>query len=1086
MRTVIRPFYLALMATLTVLYYTLPDAPWFIWTMIGCTSVVAIVTGIVVNRPRPALPWWFVAAGTFTFIGGDTMYALLTGPMGMDNPFPSAADGLYLVTYPLFAIGLLLFVRSRSLGRDREALLDALVVTIGVGLIAWVFLAAPYVRDSTLTAEVKAFSIAYPLGDVLLMAVLARLLIGRGQRSWSLRALTVGTVCLLVTDAIYGVIQLNGTWKLGGPVDLGWICFYTAWGAAALEPDMVHLGDPAPPTPTATSTRRLLLLGSVSLLPPIVLLYEGLAHSVDDVVVIAFASGAIFLIVTLRLSGLVQAARHATRRESVLRRTGEALVGTTSRREIYAVGVEAVSAIAGSADPLRVLVAVGAGGASSRIVYDSATPDAIEPISTEETRANVQAGSVIEAGSPARLGSTVGMGCADLVQRYAPELAEHSFVLTVSGRVEELVPAGLGPATPVLLAGLARSGSVTGLLAICGVSLRGEVIDSVCAMAAQMALAIESADLTEQVLQRKSEARFRSLIQNTSDMILILGPELDVIYQTPSVEVILGHLPDQVIGLPLLDLVSEQDSLRASSFLRRVRSTSQDSRSPTAGSEDPWRLVDANGGVRAFEVTCTNMMDDPFVQGLVVTLHDTTEQYALEEELKHLAFHDSLTQLPNRILFLDRVEHALSWQGRHRERLAVMLIDLDDFKTVNDTRGHAVGDALLVAVSERLQHTLRPSDTCARLGGDEFAVLLEGLGDDDEEASQLAERIQATLRLPFSIGDEQISIRASIGVSTSDTGVQAAKLLVQADLAMYAAKDAGKGSHEFYQPSLQHVMQSRLNKTKELAVALREDQFILLYQPIVDLGTGRVRGTEALVRWQHPTRGLVLPSEFIEAVEVGELAIPLGRWVLETAIAQAAAWKQLGPVTEMRMSINVAPRQLSDPGFVDTVTESLTRNGLAPHLLTLEITERTLTAQEPQIERAMAGLERLGVGLAIDDFGTGYAALAYLRRFPVTTLKIDRSFITGVDKSKDQRSLVKAIISLGEAFELTVVAEGIETSSQRDALVAMGCDLGQGFLYAGALPAPAVVRYVSDIPAPTAAEEAALALTPRTYGVPLA
>lgn len=1031
--------YLALMFALTVLYFALPEQPRYLWTLIGCSSVVAIMVGILLNRPRRTLPWWLVAAGTATFIAGDTTYDLLTGALGLETPFPSAADVFYLCTYPFFAGGLLLVVRARSDGRDRQALLDALIITISLGLLVWVFLAAPYARDGTMTAIEKGFSIAYPLGDVLLLSVLARLLTGRGGHSSALRFLTLGTVGLLVSDVLYGLIQLNGSWQTGGPVDLGWIIFYVAWGAAALQPDMVQLAEPERLSPQVMSRARLSLIGSVSLIPPIVLLVQARTLSLYDIELNALASAAIFVLVTVRLSGLVQVARQSTQRENVLRRTGESLVGASSREEIYAVSAYAIAAMTGAPDDHRVLVAVAEDNNLPRLVHDSATLDS---------------SSFDDRPSAADLG--------DLVARHGAQLSEHYFVLTNSDQSGEVLLARLGSDVPVLLAALVRAGTVAGVVAVAGGEVeRTDIIDAVCAMAAQMMLALESADLTEQVLQRKNDAHFSSLIQNTSDMILVVNADLSVIYLTPSVRAVLGHESDAVMGQPVLGLLSALDAPRASSLLRRVQSAKPRAQHGRIEPDDEWRLVDAEGNVRAFEVTCRNLLEDPSVRGLVLTLHDTTERRALEEELKHLAFHDSLTQLPNRALFLDRVEHALSRQGRHRERLAVMLIDLDDFKMVNDTRGHAAGDALLVAIGERLRLTVRPQDTCARLGGDEFAVLVEGLVGDDE-AGQLAERILTALRQPYGIIDDGFTVRASIGLSTSVDEADAAEMLIQADLAMYAAKDAGRGTYEFYRPSLQDVMQTRLTKNRDLEKALEEGQFVLHYQPVLHLGSGRVVGTEALVRWQHPDRGLVLPSEFIDVVEQGDLAVPLGQWVIETAVAQAVAWQLgRGGSNPLHMSVNVAPRQLSDPGFIAIVTNALRLHGLSPNALVLEITERMLAVQEPQIVRAMGQLKELGIGLAIDDFGTGYAALGYLRRFPVTTLKIDRSFVSGMDKSADDRALIEAIIQLGDTFALDLVAEGIETPGQRDTLVALGCEHGQGFLFARALPAAEATAYIT-------------------------
>ena len=1032
-----RTTYLLVMVAVALVYFATPDPPRYLWTLIGCSSVAAIVAGILVNRPKHVLSWWLVAVGTATFIAGDTVYDVLTGPMGLQDPFPSVADVLYLCTYPLFAGGLLLFVRARTRDHDRQALIDALIITMGVGLLVWVFLVSPYVRDGTMTMVEKGFSIAYPLGDVLLLAVLARLLIGRGTVSLSLGLLTLGTAGLMASDVLYGLVQLNGVWETGGPVDLGWIIFYVAWGAAALQPDMVRLTEPVRLSPHVMSRARLVLLGSVSLVPPLLLFFETMTDDLHDVAVNALVSAVMFGLVTVRLSGLVQVARQSTQRENVLRRTGESLVGATSREEIYTASAQAIATMTQVDESPRVLVALRT-DQLLRLVHDSAETDLGQPD-----------------------GPTV-TGFDDLVEGHGDELRDDYFVLTTSDRAGEMLRERLGPAVPVLVAALLRSGAVVGVVMVAGVEVeRTDIIDAVCAMTAQMALALESADLTEQVLQRKNEAQFTSLIQNASDMILVVDADLRVVYQTPSVRTVLGHQTEEVSGRPVLDLVSSVDSPSASLFLRRARSAPPRDLSSAAEPDDEWLLLDAYGTQRAFEVTCSNLLEDPLVRGLVLTLHETTERRALEERLKHLAFHDALTQLPNRTLFLDRVTHALARQGRHRERLAVMLIDLDDFKMVNDTRGHAAGDALLIAVTDRLSRAVRPEDTCARLGGDEFAVLVEGLVDD-EEAGQLAERILADLRQPFGFGDDELTVRASIGLTTSDYGADAAELLIQADLAMYAAKDAGKGKQEFYHPNLQDVMNTRISKVRDLHRAVDEGQFILHYQPILDLSSGCVVGTEALLRWQHPERGLVLPADFIDIVEEGDLAVPLGQWVIETAVEQAAAWQRVAGVGEpFRMSVNVAPRQLAAPGFVDVVTSALHLYGLPPSALILEITERTLTVKEPQVVRSMQQLKDIGVGLAIDDFGTGYAALGYLRQFPVSTLKIDRSFVNELETSTDNRALVAAIVNLGKTLGLSLVAEGIETSGQRDALVALGCLNGQGFLYAAGLTPEDVLDYIA-------------------------
>jgi len=1015
---------------MAALYFALPDPPRFLWTMIGVSGVVAMVVGTVRNRPRHRLPWLLVAAGVSCLIAGDTTYDLLTGPLGMDNPFPSVADGIYLAMYPLIAGGLILMVRARTAETDREALLDALIVTLGLGTLSWVFLAQPYVADSTLSVTEKGFSIAYPLGDLLLLAVLARLLIGAGARPRSLALITAGSVGLLCSDVLYGWIQLNGDWKTGGPVDVGWLVFYGALGAAALEPDMVRLAVPEARASQVMSRGRLLLLGSASLVAPILLLWEALAGRHENIIMIAVVSGTLFVLVTVRLNGLVSRARQSTQRERVLRQSGEALVGASHREEIYGVGAQAVLDLIDGEDDYRVLVAIEQ-GEQLRLVHDT------DPVG----------------------GVVLGGPMHDVVSLHGDELRATQFAITDSGSCGDIVLGRLGPDVPVLVAAMLRGEHVAGLVLVCGRDVdRSDVIDAVCAMTSQVLLAIDSADLTEQVLQRRNEAHFRSLIQNASDIILVVDASLSVVYQTPSVQVLLGRPADEVLGAPLLDLLTARDVPRAGLLLRRVLAAA--GRGQHVGdANDEWHLRDTNGADRAFEVTCSNLLDDQAVRGLVLTLHDVTERRALEDELKHLAFHDSLTKLPNRALFLDRIEHALSRQGRHRERLAVMLVDLDDFKLVNDTRGHAAGDLLLTEVARRLDETVRTSDTCARLGGDEFAILVEGLLEDSE-AAQLADRLLAELRLPFRLDGEEVSVSASIGVSTSDYGQDGAELLRQADLAMYSAKDSGKSRFDFYRPSLQDVMQARLIQRRDLERALAGDQFVLHYQPILDLESGRVIAAEALVRWQHPERGLVLPGEFIDAVEESDIAVPLGQWVLEKSIEQCALWQEFADGDEpFRISVNVAPRQLRDPAFVAVVSESLALHGLPPEALILEITERLIVGQDPQINFATSMLKGLGVRLAVDDFGTGYSALGYLRRFPVGSLKIDRSFVDGLEDSADDRALVEAIVSLGRTFGLGLVAEGIETEGQREALLRLGCNQGQGFLYSPGLPADEATSY---------------------------
>ncbi len=1023
--------YAALALPVCAVYIALPEPPRYLWTAIGLLSLIGLVVGTVVNRPRRRLPWWLATAGVATLMAGDVVYDLLTGPLGQDNPFPSVADALYLAMYPLIAAGLLVLVRATTPRGDKSAFLDATFVTVAVGLVVWIYLAQPYVDDPILTWQQKAVSIAYPLGDVLILAVLVRLLIAGGRRSWALWLLSLGTAGLFASDVLYGLIQLNGAWSTGGAVDLGWMLFYVAWGAAALAPDMVRLTEPVRSTRTRTSGRRLLLLALVPLAAPGLQLWNVTHGTSRNVLITSVASAALFVLVALRLKELVTTARHSTERENVMRRTGEALVAASTPAAVCAVGVDAVRQITGRSH--RLLVALGP---PLHVVFDSAAPDL--PLEGD---------------------------LAVVLRRFERELRDRGFVLTTADQCGRELSAALGPKAGVLLAAMVRADEVSGLLIVTGDAVdRAEILDPLCSLASQMMLAVDSIVLTQQVAQRRSEAHFRSLIQTAADIILAVDDQLRVSFHTPSAESVLGWQGAARGGRSIESVVVPGDAARARLLLRRVL-TGDGAQRSSSEPDDEWRLVDRHGVVRLFEVSCRNLIDDPSVRGVVVTLHDITDRRKLEDDLKHQAFHDSLTQLPNRDLFLNRVEHALSRTGRHRERLAVILVDLDNFKVINDTRGHAAGDELLCQVADRLQSWGRASDTCARLGGDEFAILAEGLVTDDE-ASQLADRLAEQLRAPFSIRGEVVTAGASIGVSTTDYGANASELLRQADLAMYAAKDAGKGGTKFFRPELLALMEQRVRTASELEQAVRRDEFALHYQPIVSLVTERVIGFEALLRWNHPTQGLLHPGEFIDVIEESDLAVTVGAWVIDRAIAQAAAWQAYAASGRpLKMSLNVAPRELAHPGFVAAVSAALARYDLPAEALVLEITERMLAGTEPESVSSMARLQELGVRLAVDDFGTGYSALGYLRRFPVSTLKIDRSFVAGLGTSPDDRALVEAIIGLGETFDLDLVAEGVETEEQRRELLLMGCHGAQGYLYSRPMPANEAETYLAGIAA---------------------
>ncbi len=562
-------------------------------------------------------------------------------------------------------------------------------------------------------------------------------------------------------------------------------------------------------------------------------------------------------------------------------------------------------------------------------------------------------------------------------------------------------------------------------------------------------------DITERVRTeealRRSEERFRSLVRNSSDIIAVLDADATVRYVSPAAERVLGCKPEKTVGQSTYGLVHPEDVASARSFLHGVLNTE------ALTSSMELRLRHADGTWRHVEAVGSNLLSDPSVCGLVFNLRDITERKEYEEQLRHQAFHDPLTGLPNRALFLDRLEHALARTARDSRSVGVLLVDLDRFKPVNDSLGHQVGDELLVMVGRRLQSCVRPEDTVARLGGDEFAVLIEDL-EDTSDATAVAERIEEALRPSFELGERELVLTASIGVAVSSTGQRDPdELLRSADIAMYQGKKTGKARYELFEPPMAARALELLELEADLRRALERDELRLHYQPKVELGTGRIVGVEALLRWEHPERGLVSPLEFIGLAEETGLILPIGRWVLREACRQAREWQEQHPLKpSLEMCVNVSARQFEHRELVGEVAQTLEETALDPGTLVLEITESAVMEDAESNIVRLHELKDLGVRLAIDDFGTGYSSLSYLHRFPVDTLKIDRSFVDGLGEESEDTAIVRAVIALAHSLRLDVIAEGVETAEQVKRLQALGCRMGQGYLFSRPLPSEKV------------------------------
>ena len=557
---------------------------------------------------------------------------------------------------------------------------------------------------------------------------------------------------------------------------------------------------------------------------------------------------------------------------------------------------------------------------------------------------------------------------------------------------------------------------------------------------------------------RASEERIRAVIDTAGDAFIGMDAGGIVTEWNREAEVMFGWSRADVLGQPVAELIVPPDLGEHQAGLGRFLCMGMGA---ILGRRLEMQARDRGGRDFPVELTVwsTPVGSDA---GLNAFIRDISERKSLEGELTRRALHDSLTGLPNRVLMLDRLGHALARGQRSGAAVTVLFLDLDGFKRINDSLGHAAGDRVLAGIAERLGGALRPSDTIARIGGDEFAVLLEDTGTVD--GARIAERIGEALESPFVIDGHEALTQASIGVATGKPGEQSADDLIRnADLAMCKAKAQGKAGYAVFEPGMHLAVVERLEFEAALRRALGLGEFFLLYQPVVRLADGSVVGMEALIRWKRAGGAVVSPEQFIPVAEETGLIRDIGRWVLQEACGLAAAWQsEYAPTPALRLSVNLSARQLQDPGLVKDVEAVLASSGLEPACLVLEITESLLMSEPDVAVQRLGDLKDLGVKLAIDDFGTGYSSLSYLRRFPVDVLKIDRSFVTALGTGPEDCALVHAIVDLGQTLRLRVVAEGIETPAELQELQRLDCEYGQGYLFARPLTAEAMSRVIAD------------------------
>jgi diguanylate cyclase (GGDEF)-like protein/PAS domain S-box-containing protein len=716
-----------------------------VFNLIGGASIAALIVAARRNSGRARLPWYLFAVGQSLFVASDVLSDNYQRLFGRAMPFPSIADPFHLAFYPFLVAGMVLLIRARDEHRDRDGLIDSLIVTLALATLLWVYLIAPYVDDQTRPLLASLTSIAYPAMDILVLGVVARVAAGSHRREPAFMFLLSATVVLLLSDALHGLKLLDDGYDTAGILGAGWAVYYALLAGAALHPSMRLLSRPGPEPDGRLTRARLALLACASLTAPLLMIERVALNDPLDLYVLVGASALMFALVLLRMAGIVR------RNEELARRT---------------------------------------------------------------------------------------------------------------------------------------------------------------------------VALTEENVHRRSEERLSALIKNSSDVICILGEDAVVHYASPSVQSTFGHSPDALLDRNLVEIVDPDESQRVLAFVAAISSQPAGERTTAEfrvrASGERWCDVEALG---------VNLLEEQTIAGIVLNLRDISERKAFQAKLEHQAFHDTLTGLPNRALFRNRVAHALASQRRDHLPVAVLFLDVDDFKNVNDSLGHAAGDRVLQELGRRLEDCMRPVDTAARLGGDEFAILIHD-AESELQSIEIAHRVMDTIAASIALDGRDITIATSIGIAFSDQGMisgsDAEELLRNADAAMYMAKENGKGHYQVFQPEMHAKALARLELKTDLQRALDAGEFTLRYQPIMDLARGDMAGMEALVRWEHPLRGTVLPLDSVPLLEDTGLIVPVGRHILREACAWAAHMQAECPrVPPLSMAVNVSACQLQRPEFIDEVRSVL-------------------------------------------------------------------------------------------------------------------------------------------------------------------